>query len=81
MACIKTGCWVYFVNYSCRVRADAYEVGNCYIFRWNVGSEDFTAPIESNTFVVGAVFLADEWWHRKDLGVTVVPKDEVTYVD
>lgn len=76
MSCIKTGAWVYFANYGMRVVCDVYKIGNCYIFRWNVNSAEWGSPGTSD-WEVSTIVNSSKWFHRDDLGITVVPTDFV----
>lgn len=73
MSCVKTGARIYFNNYGMAVVGDVYRVSDSYIFRWNTNSCDFSAkPVDCNYFI-DDIEYSDNWWHRDDLGVTVVP--------
>lgn len=78
MSCIKNGAKIYFANYGMMVVGDVYLVGNNLIFRWNVGSKDWETPSENATHFVELIHNSELWWHREDIGVTVVPEDYVT---
>lgn len=79
MNCIKIGALIYFVNYGEVVRGDIYAVGNCYVIRWNPQSVEYCTQDEvpQPHWTVLQVGDSSAWWHRDDLGVTVVPKDFV----
>lgn len=77
MTCIKTGACVLFENYGYVVAADIYEIHGVYVIRWNTASRffmDINDPKNRCTHAVTNIGSTDEWWHREDLGVTVVPK-------
>ena len=77
MTCIKTGAVVYFRDYGFVSPSDLYEVNGATIVRWNVEGQHFCNEVNSNcTYVLSiphAVQMIDEFWHRDDLGVTVIP--------
>jgi hypothetical protein len=79
MACIKNGAKVYFENYGFVVPADVYRVGNCLVIRWNVNGRAFL-PVDNAfpTHIVRIIVDSEEWMHREDLGITIVPE---SYVD
>lgn len=77
MTCIKTGARVYFENYSFMVSADLYQVGDAIIIRWMPRSQNYIAEehmkMEGATHTVAYIINSDIWWHRDDIGVTVIP--------
>ena len=75
MTCIKTGATVWFENYGIAVPADVYEIGDCYVIRWNPHGKVFRPAKDADWKV--AFCNASVIWHRDDLGVTVVPQDMV----
>lgn len=77
MSCIHTGAIVYFENYGFRSPCDVYRVGDCYLFRWNDQGRYYEQPREKD-WKVGLIIGSDQWWHRNDLGITVVPCAFVT---
>lgn len=81
MSCIRTGAKIYFANYGMMVIGDVYQVGNTLIFRWNVGSKDWEEPAERASHYVELIVNSEVWWHRDDIGVTVVPESYVTIVN
>lgn len=75
MTCIKTGAHVYFWNYGFMAAADVFEVMDTLVIRWNPGSISYySGPTDNATHEVLEVINSDSWWHRDDLGVTVVPR-------
>lgn len=78
MTCIKTGANVWFSAYGFIARCDVYEMGNCFIFRWNTEGIEYCTEqsVPTGTWCVFAPFEFDSW-HRQDLGVTVVPNFNV----
>ncbi len=74
MTCIKTGCWVYFHNYGCRVRADLYQIAGATVVKWNPNSAEFVPDQQGADYVV-SYWEGDEVWYRDDLAVAVVPAD------
>lgn len=81
MTCTKTGARIYFLNYGMWVVGDAFFVGDCFIFRWNIHSKQYENAIDHATHIVEDIAMSDSWWHRDDLGVTVVPAYLVTALD
>lgn len=77
MTCVKTGAMIYFRNYGMLVVGDAFQVGDTYIFRWNIHSIEYTSDSRA-THVVETIMNSGVWWHRDDLGVTVVPNEYVS---
>lgn len=77
MSCTKTGALIYFRNYGMLVRGDVYVIQGVYIFRWNTESIMYTDD-QSATHVVDIVEDSESWWHRPDIGVTVVSAYLVT---
>ena len=77
MACIKTGARIYFENYGCLVPGDLYKVGSSMIIRWNNQGIQYNANSNDATHFVESVGNSELWWHREDLGVTVLPADWV----
>lgn len=74
MSCIKNGAKIYFENYGMLVVGDVYFLGDCFIFRWNPLSKQFLpACPEIVTHYIDTIINSESWWHRDDLGVTVVP--------
>lgn len=75
MSCIKTGAKVYFENYGMTVPADLFSVEDCIIIRWNNANPFYGTVEEGNAdYKVDYCFNSELWWHRDDLGVTVVPR-------
>lgn len=72
MSCVKTGAFVWFSNYGFRAVCDVYEIGDCYLFRWNPPSKKFTEPGDAD-WEVSLIIDSSVWFHREDLGITVVP--------
>ena len=71
MTPFKTGARVFFENYGCTVPADLYSLENVVIIRGN-----FAAPVYSSdnaTHTVTQVNFDEQWFHRSDIGITVVP--------
>jgi len=81
VTCIKTGARIYFENYRTLVVGDAFCIGNCFIFRWNASSIRYDQSPKDATHIVDFVENSSNWWHRDDLGVTVVPAHLVTAGD
>lgn len=79
MSCVKTGARIYFENYGMTVVGDAFRIGDVYIFQWNTNSLKYTgtAP-EFITHEVHQICSSETWYHRNDLGMTVVPTALVT---
>lgn len=73
MTCVKTGARIYFQDYGMMVVGDAYFIGDCFIFRWNVNSKDYNSSAENATYVIDRTVAVSSYWHRDDLGVTVAP--------
>lgn len=80
MSCIKTGARIYLDNYGYVARGDVYHVGDVYIFRWNPHSREYKIldhHFESNPIAVDyrvhMIENSEHWWHREDLGMTIVP--------
>lgn len=80
MSCIKTGARIYFENYGMMVRGDVFSIGDCFIFRWNTQSKDWEADRRDSDYSVDDISNSEVWWHREDMGVTVVPAYLVTAV-
>jgi hypothetical protein len=78
MTCIKTGARVYFEDYGFIAPADIFKVGDCYIIRWNVEGKRFDAELSEATHQVDSFPYSDDWWHRDDMGVTVIPSWALT---
>lgn len=78
MTCVKTGARIYFRNYGMLVAGDVYIVQDTYIFRWNPDSVQYVSNDENATHEVEYIENSESWWHRADLGVTVVPEYLVT---
>lgn len=76
MSCVFTGCKIYFRNYGYVARGDAYLLNNnTLIFRWNPESREWVDEVASNAnFCIQVLAHESDWWHREDLGVTVVPE-------
>lgn len=81
MSCIKTGARIYFANYGMMVVGDVFVVMDTFVFRWNVNSKDYEEPSERASHFVELIHDSESWWHRDDLGVTVVPSYLVTTRD
>ena len=77
MTCVKTGARIYFRNYGMLVVGDVYLVHDTFIFRWNTNSIQYTDDKDA-THVVDTIQDSNSWWHRDDIGVTVVPGYLVT---
>lgn len=74
MTCIKTGARIYFENYGMLVPGDIYAVGNCVIIRWsNVAPRFGDDELPNASHYVPFIVNSETWWHRNDLGVTVLP--------
>lgn len=71
--CTYTGARVYFQEYGYMAPADLYVVADSVIIRWNVEGRQFINSDEDATHIV----YIHHGWHRDDIGVTVVPKDQV----
>lgn len=80
MTCVKTGAKVYFENYGTLVVGDVFVIGSCHVIRWNVHSKQYISYDEGfaqATHLVMEICNSETWWHREDIGVTVVPSDLV----
>lgn len=73
MTCIKTGARIFFENYGYGVVGDVFVVGDCYTFRWNNRSVDYNFKSDNATHIVRQIEDSSSWFHREDLGITVVP--------
>jgi hypothetical protein len=80
MTCVKTGAKVYFENYGMVVPADVFQVGDTYVIRWNPGGRHYCKFEDSFAdWNVIQITNSEVWWHRDDLGVTVVPREYVRF--
>ena len=75
MSCIKTGANVYFHNYGILVRGDVFKIGNTTLIRWNPQSIEYNTGDGPANLVVSNIEDSNLWWHREDIGVTVVPEE------
>lgn len=73
MSCIKTGAIVFVRNYGYTVRADLYKVDNVFIVRWNTQSIEYGTTDKDANLVIDYIENSECWFHREDLGITVVP--------
>jgi hypothetical protein len=78
MTCIKTGLNAYFRNYGTIVRADLYMIGDVLLIKWNVNSVEYTPSDKDADLVVEYIEDSEKWFHRPDLGITVVPQEYCT---
>lgn len=78
MTCIKTGARVLFPEYSVILPADLYAVGDCIIVRtgpdWLLNATEFART--DYTHIIHGVSY-DNAFSRDDLGIFVIPKDNL----
>lgn len=73
MTPLKNGVNVYFINYGMMVRADIYKLDTVYIIRWNNLSIKYTNGSDAG-LIVQNIENDGLWFHRDDLGITIVPE-------
>lgn len=81
--CIKTGCNVYFPDYSQTLSVDVYRVGNCLVIKAHqdqVGGGDGLDNTRDPELVVRPEREGEEFW-RTDLGLLVVPEEICTWTN
>ena len=60
------------------VRSDLYVVDNVYIIRWNTNSIQYGITDVEADLTVDYIEDSEQWFHRDDLGVTVVERGDCT---
>lgn len=78
MTCVKTGARVYSIDYNAWAVADAYTVGDCFIFRLNPGG--FHITLEPGIEITHSVKIPSDSFWRDDLGILVLPSKYVKSV-
>lgn len=78
MSCVKTGAKLYIRNYGIFTICDVYMVGDTLVFRYYPDHIKYVESDIDATHVIEMVPDSDIWFHRSDLGVTVVPQEYVT---
>lgn len=79
LSCVKTGAKLYIRNYGISVVADVYQVGNTLVFRYFNNQIEYLETDDAvATHVIEFVSDSTWWFHRSDLGITVVPESLVS---
>jgi streptogramin lyase len=82
MSCYKNRAYVYLIDYGLYAVADLYDCGDARIVRFNGDLETFGTftPERQVTHTLYLNNHPDDVWWRKDLGVAVVPVDDLVEV-
>jgi hypothetical protein len=76
--CVKTGAYVYLIDYGLFAPADIFSVGTNLVVRFN-GDLDTYGSFEPAAEPTHVLYLnsKENYW-RKDLGIAVVDQDDLT---
>lgn len=71
---------MYFSDYGFASPADLYSVADTIIVRWNIQGQHYGPLEESNASHVVTLPI-EGFFHRDDLGITVIPSEDVEDVE